>query len=203
MSAVATGQMSAVETRQMTSAETNQMSTGETGHCPVSLFYICFVTAEDICLVSTTDVCRVLSEDICPVSTANVSSDRLLQAQTSVLSKHTMLMSQKSQLWQYHNAQVSERRSGLKSAANVPKWVQNGRQDSRIQPNESYGHFRPFGTSPAAKNLSKKSRNARLACFQRRPLSSTPQDLFGVSRWGHSSTFLEPMCCNYYIPGRM
>ena len=35
---------------------------------------------------------------------------------------------------------------------NCPKWVQNGRQVSRIHPNESYGHSRAFATGPAAQN---------------------------------------------------
>ena len=46
----------------------------------------------------------------------------LLQEQTCVLSQHTMLMSQKSQLWQCHNVQVADRRSGPKSS----KMTQNG-----------------------------------------------------------------------------
>ena len=40
----------------------------------------------------------------------------LLHEQTSVLSQHTMLMSQKSQLWQCHNVHVADRRSGPKSS---------------------------------------------------------------------------------------
>ena len=58
------------------------------------------------------------------------AADLLLQEQTSVLSQHTMLKSQKSQLWQCHNVQVSEvstvqvadRRSGPKST----KMLRNG-----------------------------------------------------------------------------
>ena len=89
----------------------------------------------------------------------------------------------------------SQIRGRAQNHQNGPKWVQNGRQASRIHPNESYGHFRAFGTSPAAKNLSKKGRNARLACSWPRPLSSTPQDLFGVSRWGHTHGGIQKMSC--------
>ena len=46
----------------------------------------------------------------------------LLEEQTSVLSQYTMFKSQKYQLWQYHNVQVSDRRSGPKSA----KMARNG-----------------------------------------------------------------------------
>ena len=71
-----------------------------------------------------------------------------------------MLKSQKSQLWQRHNVQVSEvsivqvadRRSGPKIDENGPKWVENGRQVLRIDARASPGHFLASGTGPAAQN---------------------------------------------------
>ena len=113
------------------------------------------------------DRCLLLGQDRC----------LLLQEQTSVLSQLTVLKSQKSQLWQCHNVQVSEvstvqvadRRSGPKSTK-TPKWVQNGRQVLRIDPRACHGHFLASGTGPAAQNPPKWSKNR----------------LFGVSRWGHS-----------------
>ena len=76
---------------------------------------------------------------------STIATSVLSQQQTSVLSQHTMLMSQKSQLWQCHNVQVSDRRSGPKSA----KMGRNG-QDLRIDPLACRGHFQASGTSPAA-----------------------------------------------------
>ena len=38
---------------------------------------------------------------------------------------------------------------------NGPKWVENGRQASRIGSNESYGRSGGFGTGPAARNPAK------------------------------------------------
>ena len=73
----------------MSSDETGQMSAVETGQMSA---------------VETGQMSAVvdLRQDKC----------HLLQEQTS----GSMLMSQKSQLWQYHNVQVSEKRSGPKSA---------------------------------------------------------------------------------------
>ena len=79
----------------MSSVETGQMSAVETGQMPA---------AE--------------TGQMSAVKTRQMSS----VARTAVLSQHTTLMSQKSQLWQYHNVQVSDRRSGPKSA----KMVRNG-----------------------------------------------------------------------------
>ena len=104
MSAAETGQMPAVETRQMFSAETKQMSTGKAGRCPVSLFYTYVLSQQQT---------SVLSQQ---------QTSLLLQEQTSVLSQHTILMSQKSQLWQCHNVQIADRRSGPKLA----KMTRNG-----------------------------------------------------------------------------
>ena len=92
----------------------------------------------------------------------------LLQDQPSVLSQHTMLMSQKSQLWQCHSVQVSEvsivamsQCSSLRKPVrpqiikNAPKWFQNGRQDLRIDPRACHGHLQDSGNSPAAKKHQK------------------------------------------------
>ena len=67
-------------------------------------------------------MCSVARTDICLFSILNV--------QVSEVS-----------LSQYHNVQVSDRRSGPTSAKNCPKWVQNGRQVLRIDPCESPSHF--------------------------------------------------------------
>ena len=98
MSSVETGQMSAVETGQMSAAETGQMSAVETRQMSTI----------------ATGLCPVLILYICLVSTHNV--------EVSEVSTLPMLKSQKSQLWQYHNVQVSDRRSGPKSS----KMTRNG-----------------------------------------------------------------------------
>ena len=36
---------------------------------------------------------------------------------------------------------------------NGPEWLQNGRQVSRIHPNESYSRSRAFATGPEAQNI--------------------------------------------------
>ena len=91
MSSVETGQMSAVETGQMSAAETGQMSAVETGQ----------MSSDE-----TRQMSSVARTDICLVSTQNVD--------VSEVSTVPMLKSQKSQLWQHHNAQVSDKRSGPK-----------------------------------------------------------------------------------------
>ena len=155
MSAVETGQMSAVETRQMSSAETRQMSTGKTGRCPVPILCICLVaTADisraDICLVSTADISSVARTDICPVSTHNVEVSKGLNC-----SNITMLKSQKSQLSQYLNVQVSDSRSGPKSA----KMARNGsRIVARTQeaiPRHAAAISKPLGPVPRPKSAKK------------------------------------------------
>ena len=87
--------MSAAEAGQMSAVETRQMSTAETGQ----------MSAAETGQMSA-------------VETGQMSSDET----RSVLSQHTMLMSQKSQLWQYHNVQDSDKRSGPKST----KMARNG-----------------------------------------------------------------------------
>ena len=46
---------------------------------------------------------------------------------------------------------------------NGPKWVENGRQASRIHPSGSPGRSRAFGTGPAAKNPAAKSSRPTVA----------------------------------------
>ena len=78
----------------------------------------------------TGQMSSVARTDICLVSVHNVE-----------------LKSQKPQLWQCHNVQVSDRPPLIR-----PKWVQNGRQVVRIDPRASCGHFLASGTGLAAKN---------------------------------------------------
>ena len=73
----------------MSSVETGQMSAVETGQMSAAgTGQISFVARTDICLVSTHIV------------------------EVSEISTVPMLKSQKSQLWQCHNVQVADRRSG-------------------------------------------------------------------------------------------
>ena len=106
MPAVETGQMSSVETGQVSAVETGQVSAAETGQ----------MSAAETRQMSTiaTGRCPVLILYICLVSTHNV--------EVSETSTVPLFKSQKSQLWQCHNVQVSESRSGPKS----PKITRNG-----------------------------------------------------------------------------
>ena len=94
--------MSSVETGQMSADETGQMSAAETGQMSAA---------------ETGQMSAVEKGQMSSVARADI-----------VLSQHTMLMSQKSQLWQYHNVQVSDRRSG-------PKLAKMGRKASRMVAN--------------------------------------------------------------------
>ena len=85
--------MSTFETGQMSAVETGQMFAAETGQ--MSAF-------------ETRQMSSVARTDICCVSTHIV--------EVSEISTVPMFKSQKSQLWQCHNVQVSDRRSGPKSA---------------------------------------------------------------------------------------
>ena len=85
--------MSSVGTGQMSAVETGQMSAAET---------------RQMSAVETGQMSSVARADICLVSTHTV--------EVSEVSTVPMLKSQKSQLWQYHNVQVSDRRSVPKSA---------------------------------------------------------------------------------------
>ena len=53
----------------------------------------------------------------------------------------------------------SQIRGRAQNHQNGPKWVENGRQASRIHPGGSHGRSRAFGTGPAAKNPAKSSRS--------------------------------------------
>ena len=108
MSAVETGQMSSVETGQMSAVETGQMSAAETGQMSA-------VETDQMSSVETRQMSSVARPDICLVSSTH-------NVEVSEVSTVPMLKSQKSQLWQYHNVQVSDRRSGPKSA----KMARNG-----------------------------------------------------------------------------
>ena len=118
--------MSSVETGQMSAVETGQMSAAETGQMSA---------------VETRQMSSVARPGICVVSTHNV--------EVSEISTVPMLKSQKSQMWQCHNVQVADRRSGPKST----KMARNGsRMVVRIGPPASPGHFLAAGTGPAAQN---------------------------------------------------
>ena len=91
--------MFSVETGQMSAVETGQMSSAETGQMSA---------------VETRQVSSVARTDICLVPTHNV--------EVSEVSTVPMSKSQKSQLCQCHNVQVSDIPSGPKST----KIVQNG-----------------------------------------------------------------------------
>ena len=130
----------------------------------------CLLLRQDRCLLLRQDRCLLLRQDRCLL----LRQDRclLLQEQTSVLSQHTMLMSrksqlsqyhtvqvsetsivgsQKSQLWQYHNVQVADRRSGPKSA----KMARNGSRmvarSKESTPGFLKAIFSPLGPVPRPK----------------------------------------------------
>ena len=107
MSSVETGQMSAVETGQMSAAETGQMSAVETRQ-------MSSVARADICLVPTHNV---QASEISSGPMSQCSSPGHLNCPNT-----TMFKSQTAQLWQCHNVQVADRRSGPKSA----KMARNG-----------------------------------------------------------------------------
>ena len=90
--------MSYVETGRMSAVETGQMSAAETGQMSA---------------VETRQMSSVARTDIYLVSTHIV--------EVSEISTVPMLKSQKSQLWQCHNVQVSDRRPGPRSAKMVRK----------------------------------------------------------------------------------
>ena len=49
----------------------------------------------------------------------------------------------------------SQIRGRAQNHQNGTKWVENGRQASRIHPNGSHSRSQAFGTGPAVKNLAK------------------------------------------------
>ena len=91
--------MSSVETGQMSAVKTGQMSAAETGQMSA---------------VETRQISSVARKDIWLVPTQYV--------EVSEVSTVPMLESPTSQLWQCHDLQVSDKRSGPKSA----KMARNG-----------------------------------------------------------------------------
>ena len=75
----------------------------------------------------------------------------------------------------------SETRGRAQNHQNGPKWVENGRQASRIGPNESHGRSGAFRTGPVAKTLAKTEPKPQIGPFPRRrgtvlhPCTSVPQ----------------------------
>ena len=91
----------------------------------------------------------------------------LSQQQTSVLSQQqTSVLSQ----------QQSQIRGWAQNHKNGPKWVENGRQASRIGQNESKHASGAFPTGPGAKNSTKKTRNNEIGLSGPPPSGSTPQE---------------------------
>ena len=70
----------------------------------------------------------------------------------------------------------SQIRGRAQNHQNGPKWVQNGRQASRIGQNESKHASGAFPTGPGAKNSAKKARNLEIGLSGPPPSGSTPQE---------------------------
>ena len=62
----------------------------------------------------------------------------------------------------------SQIRGRAQNHQNGAKWVENGRQASRIGPNESHGRSGAFRTGPVAKTLAKTEPNPQIGPFPRR-----------------------------------
>ena len=92
------------------------------------------VETEQMSAAETGQMSSVARTDICPVSPHNVD--------VSEVSTVSIFKCQKSQLWQYHNVQVADRRSGPKSM----KMAGNG---SRIVATSSL----PLGPVPRPKTV--------------------------------------------------
>ena len=78
------------------------------------------LAAVDISAVETRQIASVEPRQRSAVKARHMSAALPLQEQSYVLSQHTMVMSQKSELWQCRNVEVADRRSGSKSAKMVP-----------------------------------------------------------------------------------
>ena len=74
----------------------------------------------------------------------------------------------------------SQIRGRAQNHQNGPKWLKNGRQASRIGPNESHHGAGAIATSPVAKNPTKKGRNLGIGPSRPPPLGSTAQDLLST-----------------------
>ena len=142
--------MSSVETGQMSAVETGQMSAPETGHL----------------LFQQREICPVSREDIYPFSTEDITAAGLQQNTSSLLEEQKSVLSQQFRLL------TPQIRGWAQNDKSGPKWVENGRQDPRMDPNESYSCSGAFGTCPATKIWQKSEKHR----------------LFGVSRWGHLLT---------------
>ena len=75
----------------------------------------------------------------------------------------------------------SQIRGRAQNHQNDPKWVQNGRQDTRIGQNESYHGSGAFPTGPVAKNPPKKARTPEIDLFGP-PLSGSTAQVSGERR---------------------
>ena len=127
----------------MSAVETGQMSAAETGQLSA-------VETGQMSAAETRHMSSAARADICLVSTHNIDVSEI----------SIVAISQCSSLRKSVRPQIDE---------NGPKWLQNGRQVVRIDPPACRGHFQASGTTPAAKNPPRRSKNR----------------LFGVSRWGH------------------
>ena len=186
---VETGQMSSAETGQMSAVQTGQMPAAETGQ-------MSFVARTEISVASTHNV------EVSEVSTVpmlksqksqlpqcsglrslNCFSFMLHEVQPVELHQQCLnqLMSQKSQWWQCHNVQVSDRRSSPKAS----KCPEKGPESSPGHKNLSPCMPRPFSRLWDHSHGQESSKRST-SC------------LFGVSRWGRVIVDLQPWqrsCC--------
>ena len=98
------GQMFSLETRQMSQQQSSVLSQQQTS----------VLSQQKTSILSQQQTCSVARTDSCLVSTHSVD--------VSEISTVPMFKSQKSQLWQCHNVQIADRRSGPK----LTKMVRNG-----------------------------------------------------------------------------
>ena len=129
-----------------------------------------------MCPVSTEQICPVpqntsvlFQQKICPVSTEHIFS--VGRAEICPLPTIDIVQPQIRGWAQNHQ--------------NGPKWVQNGRQVSRMHPNESYGRSRAFATGPVAQNSAKQTRNSKSACSRPSLLSWTAPNRGAPVQTGH------------------
>ena len=113
----------------------------------------------------------VLATGMFAVETAQMSSVETGQmsavetGQMSAVETGQMSAAETGQMSAVETRQMlkSQIRGRAQNHQNGPKWVENGRQASRIGPNESHGRSEAFRTGPVAKTLPKPSRNPRSA----------------------------------------
>ena len=75
--------------------------------------------------------------------------------QISAVETGQMSAAETGQMSAVETRQISDKGSVPESA----KWIENGRQASRIHPHGSHGRSRAFGTGPAAKSPAKSPRS--------------------------------------------